>query len=495
MDSFNMNVLLNRMIRLFKRSKSNIRPLLNKVVAVFCLITFSQTIFLHPAYALSIGEERKVGLELLYKIRKVLKLVDEPDIQQYFQTLGDEVLQVADGRYFNYRYFIVNSEEFNAFAAPSGLIFFNSGLIEATENEDELVSVLAHEIAHATSRHIASRIKKSTSVGLATIGLALAAIAIGGGAVSQALFVGSLAAGKSFQLHFSRQDEEEADRLAYEWMRKMNRDPKKMESMLKTMRRITRYRMGKTTPQYLQTHPNPEARLDYVKSLLQQDKDNLKEKYDRDQFRYLRMKYRVLAQAQDSEKFRTFLAIKIADSRASRFEVIMAKYGLSQLDRIENNYTSSQKLLNEVVDFFPDRPILLADKGVLAYESGNASEAIGLMEKARMADRHNMLATFYLAKIYLARKQLDKAEHYFNLVAAELPDYPKVYFELGRLNALGEKPGDSQYYLGKYNLYRGRLKLAEMNFKTAHTLDDTSVRFKTDAEEMLKVIKEVGKKE
>ncbi len=490
-----MNVLLSRMIRQYRRKKRNIRTLLYKVVAVACLITFTQAVFLPPAYSLTIGEERKVGLKLLYKIRKILKLVDEPDIQQYFHSLGDEVLQVADGRYFNYRFFIVNGDEFNAFAAPSGLIFFNSGLIEATQSEDELVSVLAHEIAHATSRHIASQIKKNTSVGLATIGLALAAIAIGGGAASQALFVGSLAAGKSFQLHFSRQDEEEADRLAYEWMKEMNRDPKKMESMLKTMRRITRYRMGKTIPQYLQTHPNPEARLDYVQSLLQQDKDILNKKYDRDQFRFLRMKYRVLAQAQDSEKFRNFLAIKISDSRASRLEVIMAKYGLSQLDRIENNYASSQKLLDEVVDFFPDQTILLADKGVLAYESGNVSEAIRLMDKARMADRYNMLATFYLAKIYLAQKQLDKADHYFNLVVAELPDYPKVYFELGRLNALRDNQGDSHYYLGKYNLYRGRLKLAEANFKKAHSLNDTSERFKTDSEEMLKVIKEVRKDE
>lgn len=495
MDSINMNVLLNRMKRQFRKRKSKTRTLLNKVVAVVCLITFSQAIFIQPAYSLSIGEERKVGLELLYKIRKVLKLVDEPDIQQYFQGLGDEVLQVADGRYFNYRFFIVNRDEFNAFAAPSGLIFFNSGLIEATQSEDELISVLAHEIAHATSRHIAGQIEKNTSVGLATIGLALAAIALGGGTATQALFVGSIATGKSFQLHFSRQDEEEADRLAYEWMIKMDRDPKKMESMLKTMRRITRYKMGKTKPQYLLTHPNPEARLDYVQSLLRRDKDILKKNHDRDQFNFLRMKYRVMAYVQDSEKLRNFLAIKISDSRASRFEVIMAKYGLSQLDRIENNYTSSEKLLNEVVDFFPDRPILLADKGVLAYESGNVSEAIRFMEKARMADRYDMLATFYLAKIYLAQKQLDKADHYFNLVAAELPDYPKVYFELGRLNALQDKQGDSHYYLGKYNLYRGRLKLAAMNFKKANNLDDTSERFKTDAQEMLKVIKEVKKEE
>lgn len=474
-----------------KPACKNMLGIFRRAVAVLCLTAFCQTILLSPVYGLSIGEERKAGLELLYKVRKVVKLIDEPDIQLYFKGLGDEVLAVADGRYFNYRFFIVNSDEFNAFAAPSGLIFFNSGLIESTEDEDELVSVLAHEVAHATSRHIASQLKKNTSVGLATIGLALAALAVGGGAASQALFVGSIAAGKSFQLHFSRQHEEEADRMAYEWPKKMGRNPEKMESMLKTMRRITRYRMGKTIPQYLLTHPNPEARLDYVQSLLLRDRDILKNGNDSDQFNFLRMKYRVMSLAKDSEKFRNYLVLKLSDTRASRFEVMMAKYGMSQLERIENNHANSRKLIDEVIGFFPDKAILLADKGVIAYESGNDTEAIQLMERARLADRNNMLASFYLAKIHLARKQFDEAKHYFSLVKAELPDYPKVYFELGRLSSLQKKRGNSHYYLGKYNLYKGRLKLAADNFKKAVSIYDTDSQFKNDSTELLKTIKEV----
>jgi len=371
------------------------------------------------------------------------------------------------------------------------MIFFNTGLIEAVNTEDELVSVLAHEIGHAVSRHIASQIEKGSVVGIATLALALAALALGGGEASQALFVGSIAAGQSFQLHFSRQDEEEADRLAYEWMKQMGRNPKDMESMLRTMRRITRYKMGKTVPQYLLTHPNPEVRLEYVQSLLQRDKGKLNRSTKSDQFEFYRMKYRVLSMVKDNEKFLNYLAIKIADSRSSKFDIIMAKYGLSQLDRMENNFKNSSKLIDEVIRFFPDRPILQVDKGIIEYESGNIDRAIDILEEARSKNHNYMYSTYILAKIYSAKKDYKKAELYLSRVASELVEYPKVYFELGRLKSRQNKRSDSQYFLGKYNLYGGRLKLAKANFQKAKALKDTSEKLKKDSEKMLKLIKEL----
>ena len=88
-------------------------------------------------------------------------------------------------------------------------------------SEDELISVMAHEVGHVVRRHLASRMKKGKVINFASMGAALAAIALGGGAAAQGLLAGSLAAGQSAQLHFSRQDEIEADLLAYQWMQDM----------------------------------------------------------------------------------------------------------------------------------------------------------------------------------------------------------------------------------------------------------------------------------
>ncbi|MCI5181451.1 MAG: hypothetical protein D3921_02780, partial [Candidatus Electrothrix sp. AW1] len=218
--------------------------------------------------AFSIGEERNIGEKLLMAVRSQFDLLDDPDIVQYINKLGSQVLAVAGPQYFDYHFFIVNNEQFNAFAAPSGLIFFNSGLIKKMQSEDELLSVLAHEVAHVVSRHISHRLEKQKKVTAASLLFGLASLAVGDPSLTQGLFSGALAANKTAGLSFSRQDEEQADRLAFGWLRIMGRNPTAMETMLKSMRRITRYR-SEQLPPYLLTHPNPEARLDYVQSLLE----------------------------------------------------------------------------------------------------------------------------------------------------------------------------------------------------------------------------------
>ena len=85
-----------------------------------------------------------------------------------------------------------------------------------------------------------------------------------------------MAAGQAVNLQYSRENEEQADRLSFDWMQQMQRDPAAMEDMLKAMRRVSRYRMGGDTPQYLLTHPQPEARMSYVESLLELEKQKAK---------------------------------------------------------------------------------------------------------------------------------------------------------------------------------------------------------------------------
>ena len=126
--------------------------------------------------------------------------------------------------------------------------------------------------------------------------LAIAGLAIGVPGLSSGIMMGSIAAGQAANLHYSREDEEQADRLSYGWMQKMHRNPESMEGMLHTMRRITRYSIGSEIPQYLLTHPNPEARLGYIQSLLEHDR--LQKKRDtyakNDNFDFFRFKYRVI---------------------------------------------------------------------------------------------------------------------------------------------------------------------------------------------------------
>ncbi len=471
----------------------SIKKLFHKFTVLFLVVALLQVTTVSRGMALTVGEEREIGEQLLYQIRLAFPLLDDPDISQYINDLGGEVLEVAGFQYFDYHFNIIASSQFNAFAAPSGLIFFYSGLIEKMDHEDELVSVLAHEIGHVVARHIAKGMEQGTKLTVATTLLALASLALGVGALSQALMTGSLAAGQAANLYFSRQHEEEADLLAYGWMKKMGRHPQGQEEMLRTMRRISRYTMGNNVPQYLLTHPHPELRLDYVQALVAYEADELLEMTVTDDFAFLRMKYRLLSMIKEGKSMRNLLHNHLADSSITEVERMMLYYGISQLDRRENNYDSARKELQKVIAYYPGKSILLVDLGMVEMDAGNKERALALIQSAYDRNRHDMWATFQLARIWLALDNVEKAEEYLKEVQGSMPNYSKVYFEIGKLKAAQGKSGTASYYLGKYNLYEGRLKIARQNFNKAWNDPNLEVTLKDDIKKIRSLIDRLEK--
>ncbi len=453
---------------------------------------FLQFSVVAPTASFTIGDEREIGEKLLYSVRSEFELIDDPDITEYITQLGQSVLQVAGIQYFDYHFFVINNKEFNAFAAPSGLIFFHSGLIETMNSEDELVSVLAHEIGHIVKRHLASRVEKGKYTTIGALGLALAALAFGG-AATPVLLTGALATGQSLNLHFSRQDEEEADLMAYDWMKTLDRNPEGQLKMLESMRRIARYRSEKP-PQYLLTHPNPEERLNTIESLVENDRKAAQAPAPQsDDFDFIRFKYRILAQVKDSRDFKMYLASIIADSRASEFKKVMADYGLAQIAENENDSDKALVLLAKVQAYFPERHILKTDEGVALFAAGQMAEAEKTLKEALAADSSDMYAAFTLAKILYRTNRPDEAEKYFQQVSYEMPEYAKVYFELGQIAADNGQSGDASFYLGKYYLYEGKLKDAELSIKNGLRSKTLSAKRTEESKDLLKKIIELQK--
>ncbi len=451
------------------------------------ILVLGQPTTLQPAGAFSIGAEREIGEKLLYSVRSAFPLIDDPDIVQYITSLGRNVLEVAGVQYFDYHFFVIDNKEFNAFAAPSGLIFFHSGLIATMHSEDELVSVLAHEIGHIVKRHLASRVEKGTYTSVASLGLALAAVAFGG-AAAPALLTGALATGQSMNLHFSRQHEEEADLLAYSWMKKLGRNPEAQANMLETMRRIARYRSDRL-PQYLLTHPNPEARLSYIESLLDIDRQELQRRpVAGNDFAFTRFKYRVMSKTQEPRSFRAYLANIVADQQRAESAKIMAGYGLALLAHAENNHDLALTELAQVINAYPHENMLQVDKGVFLFTAGRIVEAEQVLRNALQSESNNMYAAFTLAKLLYRIGRLDEAEEYFNRVRYELPEYAKVYFEIGQIAADRKERGAAAFFLGKFNLYEGKLPLAEHHLQSALRDKDLPEKMRIEAKELQKKI-------
>ena len=463
-----------------------------KICCLFAAFYFFAIQSVLPAYSFNIGEEREVGEKLLYSVRSSFHLIDDPDITEYITRIGQSVIDVAGIQYFDYHFFVIDSKDFNAFAAPSGLIFFYSGLIESMNSEDELISVIAHEIGHIVKRHLASRLEKSKYSSMTTLGLAIAAIAFGG-AAAPALLTGALATGQSITLHFSRQNEEEADLLAYGWMKKLHRDTEGQVRMLESMRRIARYRSD-ALPQYLLTHPNPEARLDTIESLIEVDKNTYySDPATIDDFDFLRFKYRVLAQSDSSISFKARMASIIANDTSSELQKDMANFGMAQIARTENNFDYARSLLNDLIEKYPQKLQLIVDKGVLEFEDGQFEVSEKLLRGAIDRNRNDLYAVYTLGLLLQRTGRLEGAVKQFKLIERELPQYAPVYFALGQIYSNQSKGGLAQLYLGKYNLYEGKLDLARRNFIFALRDKSLKQQEKDDAENLLEVIEKLKK--
>lgn len=463
---------------------------LSAVVAFFLLA--GQCLAPTCSAGFSIGEERDIGEKLLLAVRKKFELLDDPDIAQYINKLGQQVLAVAGPQYFDYHFFVVKNDQFNAFAAPSGLIFFNSGLIKTMQSENQLLSVLAHEIAHVVSRHLSDRIAKQEKVSTASLLFGLASLAVGNPALTQGLFSGALAANQLAGLNFSRQDEEQADRLAFGWLTIMGRNPTAMESMLKTMRRITRYR-SEQLPPYLLTHPNPEARLDYVQSLLELERSKIGKKpfpENLGTFPFLRFKYRVLSQSVDPEDLRAHYANTLASTEDS-VQVAMAHYGLALLSAQENKFQEAQKHLAIVQNEFPGRDILKVDLAALYIDAGELEKAVPLLRLMHERNPEDMYGTFKLAGLMAVKGRYEEAEKFYLEVAKNMPNYSQVYYELARVKSGQEERDASTFYLAKYYLYEGRVKYAKQYLSRLEKNTEVSDDLRKKAKVILKRLKEL----
>ncbi len=445
------------------------------------------------ARAFSVGEEREVGEHLLSIVRSRFTLLDDPDISQYITGLGQEMLAPLGPQYFDYHFFVVSNRDLNAFAAPSGLIFIHSGLIEAVNKENELVSVLGHEVGHVVQRHIAGRIDKSKKLTAGAVALMIAGIAMGGGPLAEALVVGSAAASTSIGLKFNRMDEEEADRLAFSWMQNVNRDPASMVDMLRELRRITRFRSANIPP-YLLTHPDPGARMGYVQDLVL---FNPRKDYRKvDEFPFQRIKARILSQTIEPMVLTPRYSKILADPAAGDDEKAFARFGLALVLEREARYDLAESEMLQVISAMPDRAILKTDLGIIYFNSGRLSQAEKLFRETLAVEPKNAYASFNLARTLHQTGSPSEALRIYEDLLPIFPDYVKLYYELGKLKTELKEPATAAYYLGMYHWYSGtsRLEDAKTQFQRAISGLPAGDRLRAKAEEMMAKIVKIEEK-
>ncbi len=211
--------------------------------------------------ALSSTQESLLAIKLMRELRGSEPVVEDPELSGWLRALGNRLATHAPGG-SNYYFLIVKNPAINAYAMPGGVIVIYSGLILNTRSESELASVIAHEIAHVSQRHIARMLAERKDNPLMTgLGvLAGAAVASKSPEAAQAIISGTIATQLHNQLSFSRQMETEADRTGLRILAGAAFNPQAMPLFMEKLDRRTSDLHGDIT-QYLRTHPLSIDRL------------------------------------------------------------------------------------------------------------------------------------------------------------------------------------------------------------------------------------------
>lgn len=223
------------------------------------------------AALISPAQERAYARQMLGEMRRYGLLLEDPLLAEWLQSLGHRLAAHSDRPEQPFSFFFVRSRDINAFATLGGYIGMNAGLVLTAETEDEVAAVLAHEISHATQRHIVRSVESaqrdSLPILLGMLGALAAASASdsnSAGDASQAAIAGGLALMQQRQINYTRANEHEADRVGIQILARAGFEPVAMADFFSRMQRATRSQ-GDAVPDFLRTHPVTTTRISEAK--------------------------------------------------------------------------------------------------------------------------------------------------------------------------------------------------------------------------------------
>ncbi|MBN8442550.1 MAG: M48 family metallopeptidase [Thauera sp.] len=338
---------------------------------------------------LSTAAEKSIGEEIIRQIRwHDAAYLDDPEVEEYVNGLGRRLAAASDNPSQTFDFFVVRDPTLNAFALPGGYIGVHTGLILAAESESEFASVLGHEIAHVTQRHIAQILGKQSQAGMAMLASLLVAIlaARSNSQVSEAAIAAGSAGALQSQLGYTRDYEREADRVGLQTLEAAGFDVRGMPAFFERLQRGTRL-YESSAPAYLRTHPLTFERIADMENRVSAMR--YRQVPDSSEFGYVRAKLRAQANLPAD-------VVKDLESRlAQRPADASLRYGLARAlmraGRLDEAQAALDKLRGEVApSAFLDTlaaEILLARK-----DAAGAVRVLGAAQKRFPASRSLLYA-------------------------------------------------------------------------------------------------------
>ena len=419
---------------------------------------------------LSLIDEYKIGLMIVRQLREAGQIVEDPEVNEYLQSLGLRLASQAHEGAHRFTFFAVKDAGINAFALPGGFIGVNAGLLTATRSESELAAVLAHEIAHVTQRHIARSIQNAGRANLASAAAILAAILIGAttGLPSDAV-LGTVTAAQSLaqqqQINFTRANESEADRVGVGILAAAGFDPVAMPDFFWTMQQRSGS-AGRNVPELLRTHPVTTERIAETR-----DRANrLERPRVSDSMGYALIRERLaVATLPPEAAFRDlYPAAKGADLPSTEAD----QYGRALALMRADAPGEALPLLQVLLDRRPDVTLYHTALGQAQLAAGRVDASRRTLEHAMALFPRSVPVTMRYAETLLRDGDAKRAHavllDLFNNVP---PTAEQARYTAIAANSAGDV-ADAYYYMSEYHVISGDLMLAIDQLRLAQAVPE-----------------------
>lgn len=215
-------------------------------------------------FAFVSGEQMaSLGSTAWSDVKKKEKASTDPKYVNRLNRVAPKVLLAAGENPANWDWQVFESKSLNAFALPGNHFAVYTGLMDIMANDDQLATVVGHEIAHVRANHSGERYSQQLG---ASFAMSAAQAAIGSGSQTGQMALGVLGLGAQYGvlMPFSRKHELEADRLGVLYLHRTGYDA---GEALKFWTKMSQ-QGGAKPPEFLSTHPADSTRIEQLKAVI-----------------------------------------------------------------------------------------------------------------------------------------------------------------------------------------------------------------------------------
>lgn len=399
--------------------------------------------------SLSPRQEKELGADVMGQLFRANYLLEDAELSDYIQDLGLKLAGNAVDRPAQLSVFIVNDNRINAFALPGGYIGMNAGLLLAASNESEVASVMGHELAHVTQRHIARTQEETTTATLATWLAVIAAIIAG--SANPDVVIGALSIGQAInyqrQVSYTRAHELEADRIGIQTLARSGYDPRAMATFFVKLEQQSRL-YGAGVPEVLRTHPLTTNRIAEARSrAAEMPRVKVAESID---FQLMQARTRVLSADRPGEPLDFFSGQLAAGNNTPG-----NRYGLALAQAALADSVSAAATLKPLLDQYPRHATVNLLKGHIQLLAGQNGEALATLQRTLQLHPRHAPAILAYADALMADRKPELARQVLLSHEQALGTHVQTYNLLAQAALeMGNTP-EASYQTANFQLARG----------------------------------------